>query len=165
MRSHPQARRLGGPGSSEFNTTFILFIVLLALLMLVPLLQPGNLLLVLLLNALQLMWDNHIDTPHIIIILPTSSTNNPSFMAADFSTNCLNNLTSRIVTSCLAITPSREQTFSMWIAREDWVSLSRGEVVDVMLLLLMVGVRVVGVDLGFEVAIKREGGQIEMAEG
>jgi hypothetical protein len=69
VHSQPQAHRLGGPGSSEFNPSSRLFLLLL-LLVLVLLLLPRRLVLVLVLNTLQLMWDDRTDTLRIIIVLP-----------------------------------------------------------------------------------------------
>ena len=117
--SRSQARRLGGPRSSEFDTSspfLLLFhlllqqLLLLVLVLALPLL-PRYPLLNLLLNALQLMRDVCADSPHIIIILPLPITN------IDRLPPQQSNLAlKRILPSDNA---SSARTFSTWVASED----------------------------------------------
>jgi len=77
------------------------------------------------------------DTPRVIILPPTNnptpspfSYGSPSLIAADFSTSCLNNLASRVIASCAAITSSSARAFSRWVASGDWVSCKWFEVAE-----------------------------------
>jgi hypothetical protein len=60
---HPQARRLGGPWSSESFPPPLILVSLLLLLLLSRHLLPLPLL-----NPLQLLQDNNTNTPHIVVI-------------------------------------------------------------------------------------------------
>jgi hypothetical protein len=120
MRSHSQAHRFGGPGSSEFDTSspsLLLLSLLQLLLLLVLVLSCPAIRSSSSSSTLSTQAGRCTDTPHIIIVLlplPIPHISQLLPQQPNFALNCIVPIDNA----------SSVWTFSTWVTSEDWMSWS-----------------------------------------